>query len=202
MRDGPDARRSGNGRVLDQVSVQFAAVDDEALLARCRRGEQRAWNQLVERYERLVYSIPLNLGLTTDDAADVTQATFSALLRSIESIDAPDRIGAWLSTVAKRQAIRVIERRDRDRAAPDDQPIPTDDDGAHRLAADIEWLHQGLTMISPRCRKILTELYFATTTYESAAANLGMPLGSLGPTRSRCLDSLRAALAKLYDADG
>lgn len=174
-------------------------MEDEALLTRCRAGDERAWRSLVTRYERLVYSIPLNLGLGVDVAADVTQATFAALVQSIDRIDTPDRVGAWLSTVAKRESIRVLERRGRERATPDDSPEPGDDERVHRLAADAEWLFQGLLMITPRCRELLNELYFSQTSYESTSEKLGMPLGSLGPTRSRCLDSLRAALAKLYD---
>ncbi len=196
-----------------------AVVDDEALLARCRRGDERAWSVLVARYERLVHSIPLNLGLGPDDAADVTQACFSALLRAIDTIETPGRISAWLSTVAKRESIRIIERRTRERTLGDRTPRegrgeglsvdgldasasgPTaDDDQIHRLAADVEWVHQGLQRVSPRCREVLTMLYFSGVTYEEAATRLGMPIGSLGPTRGRCLDRLRAVLAETYDA--
>ena len=175
-------------------------MEDQALLARCRRGDQRAWQSLVKRYERLVYSIPLNLGLGADVAADVTQATFAALVGSIDKIETPERVGAWLSTVAKRESIRVMERRGRERSMPDDAPQTIDDDSVHQLAADAEWLFQGMLMITARCREVLNELYFSPTSYESTSEKLGMPLGSLGPTRSRCLDSLRAALSKLYES--
>jgi RNA polymerase sigma factor (sigma-70 family) len=176
-------------------------VDDEALLAACQRGDEHAWRRLVDRYERLVFSIPLNLGLSHDDAADVTQTTFATLLRSVGSIDSPHRLGAWLSTVAKRASIRVIEGRVRERVN-DEEPAPlVDDDRAHQLAADIEWLHQGLLVVSSRCRDVLTKLYFSQEAYDVAAAELGMPLGSLGPTRARCLQKLRSALAELYEAE-
>ena len=194
-------------------------VDDEVLLTRCRRGDERAWGTLVARYERLVHAIPLNLGLGPDDAADVTQASFAALLRSIDTIDTPGRISAWLSTVAKRESIRIIERRTRERALGErvqgearsdggdhgvDDAMPAvaaDDERVHQLAADVEWVHQGLQQVSSRCREVLTTLYFSGITYEEAATRLGMPIGSLGPTRGRCLDRLRAVLATTYDAD-
>jgi RNA polymerase sigma factor (sigma-70 family) len=175
-------------------------MDDEALLRRCRDGDEQAWQSVLTRYERLVYSIPFNLGLGADDAADVAQATFAALVGSINRIDEPKRLGAWLSTVAKRQSIRVIERRVRERANPEDRPDSVDDEAVHRLAADMEWLHQGLLRISPKCRRILIELYFSQSSYESTAASLEMPVGSLGPTRSRCLHSLQTELAELQDA--
>jgi RNA polymerase sigma factor (sigma-70 family) len=212
-------RQSKRSRSRQRCSSMRRVVDDEALLSRCRRGDERAWSTLIERYERLVYAIPLNLGLGPDDAADVTQATFATLLRSIDTIETPGRIGAWLSTVAKREAIRIIERRDRERAlgeraAGDVHAAGTDDDGhdvaaglsadddrIHQLAADVEWVHQGLQHLSSRCHEVLTTLYFSGITYEEAATRLGMPIGSLGPTRGRCLDRLRAALAGIYDAD-
>lgn len=197
-----------------------AVVDDEVLLSRCRRGDERAWGTLVARYERLVHAIPLNLGLGPDDAADVTQASFATLLRAIDTIDTPSRIGAWLSTVAKRESIRIIERRTRERALGErtqgevlgdgsgtgvidggTADVAADDDRVHQLAADVEWVHQGLQQVSSRCREVLTTLYFSGITYEEAATRLGMPIGSLGPTRGRCLDRLRAVLATTYDAD-
>lgn len=197
-----------------------AVVDDEVLLSRCRRGDERAWGTLVARYERLVHAIPLNLGLSPDDAADVTQASFAALLRAVDTIETPGRISAWLSTVAKRESIRIIERRARERSLGertrgdvlgdgsgtgviDDgtADVAADDDRVHQLAADVEWVHQGLQQVSSRCREVLTTLYFSGITYEEAATRLGMPIGSLGPTRGRCLDRLRAVLATTYDAD-
>ncbi|MCX6522431.1 MAG: RNA polymerase sigma factor [Actinobacteria bacterium] len=195
-------------------------VDDEVLLSRCRRGDERAWGTLVARYERLVHAIPLNLGLSPDDAADVTQASFAALLRAVDTIETPGRISAWLSTVAKRESIRIIERRARERSLGErtqgdvfsgdsgtgaidsgTADVAADDDRVHQLAADVEWVHQGLQLVSSRCREVLTTLYFSGITYEEAATRLGMPIGSLGPTRGRCLDRLRAVLATTYDAD-
>ena len=79
--------------------------------------------------------------------------------------------------------------------------VAADDDRVHQLAADVEWVHQGLQQVSSRCREVLTTLYFSGITYEEAATRLGMPIGSLGPTRGRCLDRLRAVLATTYDAD-
>ena len=94
---------------------------DQSLLRACQSGDHKAWETLLERYERLVYSIPLNFGLSRGDADDVAQATFSALIRSLGSIADEERLGAWLGTVARRQTWRLIERRRREPPVTDDR---------------------------------------------------------------------------------
>ena len=85
-------------------------VGDDELLRRCREGEAEAWRLLVERYQRLVFSVAMRNGLTREDAADVTQTTFMALLDSIDQIRGVDRLSSWLMTVARRQAWRLRRR--------------------------------------------------------------------------------------------
>src|SRR5687768_4067448 len=80
--------------------------DTELVLA-CRAGEPAAWEQLVRRYQRLVYSIPRRAGLDEDGAADVFQQVFVTLVEHLERIDDPSRLKAWLVTTARREAWRV-----------------------------------------------------------------------------------------------
>ena len=94
---------------------------DQSLLRACQNGDRKAWQTMLDRYERLVYSIPLNFGLSHSDADDVAQATFSALLRGMGSITDEDRLGAWLGTVARRQTWRLVERRRREPPVSDDR---------------------------------------------------------------------------------
>lgn len=173
-------------------------MSDAMLIERCRSGDRRAWRALVDRYERLVYSIPLSFGLSREDAADVAQATFGSLLDGIDSITEPDRLSAWLTTVAKRHSIRVVDRRERERSviATDVIAIPGDDEQL-RIIEDAHWLHHGLEQLNARCRDLLTRLYLQGDIaggYEAVARDLGMPIGSIGPTRARCLQSLRRLL--------
>ena len=112
-------------------------------------------------YERLVYSIPVNMGLRAEDADDVVQATFAEFLGNIDLIREPDRVGSWLATVSKRQSIRVIERRERDRRGVDSLPTDVvDDDEWTRRVEEIEWVEQAMAMPSDRCRRLLTALCF------------------------------------------
>src|SRR5918997_396479 len=83
---------------------------DEQLLLACRRGEEAAWEELVNRYQRLVYAIPRRAGLDEDDAAEVFQEVFTTLLESADSIEQPSRLQAWLVTTAKRKTWRAVSR--------------------------------------------------------------------------------------------
>ncbi len=174
---------------------------DQSLLQACRRGDAHAWQQVLERYERLVYSIPLNFGLRHYDADDVAQNTFTALLKSLDSIQDEARLGAWLATVARRQTWKLVERRRRE--SLDDHTgldrLSTDDDARARVER-LEWLHQGLALMDERCRALLGSLYFdeSQPAYTEVAEVFGIPVGSIGPTRARCLQKLRTHLEALH----
>jgi RNA polymerase sigma factor (sigma-70 family) len=111
---------------------------DEQLLAGCRRGEEDAWEALVGRYQRLIYAIPRRAGLDEDLASEVFQEVFATLLQSIDSIEQPSRLHAWLVTTARRKTWRLIAREGGARgvgvgdddaedplaAIPDQSPLP------------------------------------------------------------------------------
>jgi RNA polymerase sigma factor (sigma-70 family) len=172
------------------------------LLRACQNGDRKAWQTLLDRYERLVYSIPLNFGLTHSDADDVAQATFAALISGLGSITDEERLGAWLGTVARRQTWRLVERRRREPPVSDDRldRVSTEDSViAH--AENLEWVHQGMARMDRRCRDLLTALYFReeTPAYSEVAEEFVMPVGSVGPSRARCLEKLRSNLVELQD---
>jgi RNA polymerase sigma factor (sigma-70 family) len=177
---------------------------DEALVLACRRGDARAWEVLVERYHRLIYSIPRRAGLSDDLCGDVLQQVFIALLTNIERIGQPDRLAAWLVTSARRETWRVSRWQrtlepwsgdDDDGAAvlPDSAPLP--DESFLELEAQ-QGVRQGVEALDARCRQLLTSLYYrpAPPSYEELAAALDIPVNSIGPTRARCLDKLRRRL--------
>jgi RNA polymerase sigma factor (sigma-70 family) len=176
---------------------------DTQLIAACKRGDQRAWKTLVHKYERLVYSIARTMGLPEPDAADVTQSVFVELIHGLEFITNEEVIGAWLSTVTRRKVWKTFEqnRRERDSiatAAILAAPI-TDEYSEYMRADDIDWVHQGLEQLSSRCRELLIALYFTRDplSYQELSEALGVPLGSLGPTRGRCLEQLQTILRSL-----
>jgi RNA polymerase sigma factor (sigma-70 family) len=161
---------------------------------------------LLNRYERLVYSIPLRYGLSRDDAADITQMTFMILIQSLDNLSEDSRLGAWLATVARRHTWRLLERNRREIASEnlDGTDLAaravllgksTDDSIEHWELTDL--LDTGLSQIGEPCRELLLALYFQPepSSYAEVAARLDIPIGSIGPTRARCLKRLRQVLA-------
>lgn len=179
------------------------ADTDYELLQGCRKGDARAWQAVLDRYERLVFSVALNYGLTRDDAADITQLTFTIFMQSMDDLEDDSRLGAWLATVAKRHTWRLLKRRRREQVDPEEdladdptlQATPIQPRHMERMA-QLEWINQGFNLISERCRELLQMLYFdeEEPSYEEVAAALDMAVGSIGPTRARCLQRMKSAL--------
>lgn len=190
------------------------SADDESLVLACRRGDQAAWEALVRRYQRLIYSIPRYAGLSEDSAAEVFQEVFTQLVKQLDRIEQPARVRAWLVTTARRETLRIIQRIGREGATassardeleaettpddpPDDAPLPD------KLLLKMEaqhLVHQAVLSLDERCRQLLTLLFYHAETppYAEIAAALGMSEGSIGPTRARCLEKLR----RLLEQDG
>ena len=190
------------------VKSERDAVDtDGDLIRRCRQGSRGAWQQLLNRYERLVYSIPLRYGLSRDDAADIAQITFTILIQSLDKLSEDSSLGSWLVTVARRHTWRLLERNRREIASEHLEGADfvesavllgkSDADSIEhwQLAA---WLDAGLSKLGAACRELLLALYFQPegSSYAEVAARLGMPGGSIGPRRARCLKSLRQVLGE------
>lgn len=177
-------------RIRDRT---VSTPSDADLLARCRQRDAEAWDLLVTRYERLVYSVALRNGLSAEDAADVTQGTFVTLIDSLDRINDEERLASWLMTVTRRQAWRVrnLSRRHVGLdAAPETAVDPLADWDA-TIA-----LHDALATLGGTCRELLEALYFdpASPGYAEIAERMGRSIGGIGPLRGRCLEKLRVIL--------
>jgi RNA polymerase sigma factor (sigma-70 family) len=181
---------------------------DEELVEACRRGDETAWEAIVHKYQNLLYSIPLRAGLRKDLAADILQEVFTALFQKIESIEKPEFLRAWLVTTAQHKTIHLIQREARGRPKSIDEPEnnagfdvsdprPLPDENLIRLEKEKQ-VETALSAIDARCRRLLTMLYLENIRmpYSEIANLLGIPLGSIGPTRARCLDKLIKLLPK------
>ncbi|HSL29654.1 MAG TPA: sigma-70 family RNA polymerase sigma factor [Anaerolineales bacterium] len=184
---------------------EVASSSDGELLRRCREGDEQAWEQVVENYKRLIYSIPLNFGLNSDDAADVFQLTFASLVEHLERLRPDSNLGAWLATVARRHALHQLRKRKREQlgagediAESEQLQSIVDKDAADRFE-QIQTIDQGLNQIARRCRDLLLALYFdpRQPSYEEIADLMNIPVGSIGPTRGRCLDRLKEVLSQV-----
>jgi RNA polymerase sigma factor (sigma-70 family) len=189
--------------------VEALGRSDEQLLAGCRRGDEGAWETLVRRYQRLIYAIPRRAGLDEDAASEIFQDVFTALLESIESIEQPSRLQAWLVTTAKRKTWRARSRASlvRPFASEEGEPEGEMYDLADERALPDEELARleeqhlvraGLDELEERCRNLLQMLFYSAETlpYSEIAAALGTSEGSIGPTRARCLKKLLDVLKK------
>ena len=174
---------------------------DEELIRGCREGDTRAWSQVLGKYERLVFSIPLNYGLTREDAGDVSQMTFIALVDHLERLRPDSNLGAWLATVARRHCFRLLNNQKREQPGVErdisESPLLdfSDVEAAHHWE-QVDWMNQGLNRLDKRCRELLLALYFGPTepSYKQTARQLGLSVGSIGPLRGRCLERLREIL--------
>ena len=189
------------------TSARGVADPDRDLIVRCRQGSTGAWQRLFNKYERLVYSIPLRYGLSHHDAADVVQLTFTILIQSLDTLRDDSRLGPWLATVARRHTWRLMERNRRESASEhlDDTSLAESAALLGKSDADsiehwelTEWLEAGLSKIDERCRDLLLALYFQPerSSYAEVGARFNMPTGSIGPTRARCLERLKQTLSR------
>ncbi len=173
--------------------------DDASLLDACRRGDDAAWTMLVERHGGLVRAIPRRYGLPASDADDVTQATFLALHRSIDRVRDGQALPAWLMTTAHRETWRIgRERGRRLDLARDFENVQHPAEDVLADGEDQALIRRAMEQLEDRCRTLLERLYAADRPpYETIAREFEMPVGSIGPTRARCLDRLRRIAERL-----
>ena len=173
--------------------------DLERLFTRCRRGDAEAWNQLVVRFQNLVYSVARRTGLGEDDAADIFQSTFLALYRNLDRIDNAATLPKLLAVTASRDAIRLHRQTRLTHSLHDedtslDKLLASEDQAVDSMAIDSvlaeEW-RIAVAQLGGRCSDLIQALYFEDKAYEAIAAELGIPMGAIGPTRARCLEKLR-----------
>lgn len=170
--------------------------DDPALIDACLRGDRAAWDELVRRYARLVWSVGRRNGLSASDADDVHQVVFATLVRRLHELRDRGRLSSWLITTTSRECWR-LRNRDRNRpgggAVEDDRIAAPSSD---RDEEEMQLVRGAMDRLDARCRDLLTALFTAQGEphYPEIAERLGMPIGSIGPTRARCLAKLESLL--------
>src|SRR4051794_31058180 len=168
---------------------------DTQLLAAARAGDGRAWQQLIERHEGLLRRTARGFGLQAADVEDVVQRTWLALFEQLDTIRTPDALPGWLCTVTRRHALRVLQPATREvlLAAPEHVdpapavPMDVDLDRVERRAA----LATAFEALPERHRRIMLALSAdPEPDYRTISDRLGVPVGSIGPIRTRCLERL------------
>jgi RNA polymerase sigma factor (sigma-70 family) len=181
------------------------------LVTRARNDDQQAWDALIERYAALIWSICRRYQLGSADAEDVAQTVWLRLVDQLGKVRAPAAIPAWLATTTRRECCRVLSAAARQRAAwRSELGAETIPDGARAaedelLAAERHAaLREALAQLTPRDQQLIAILTAdPPVPYAEISARLGIPVGSIGPTRLRCLGKLRRypAIAALINAE-
>jgi len=181
--------------------VGVAPPDVPELVHAAAGGDQEAWNALVERFSGLIWHVARGHRLRDADASDVVQTVWLRLLESLPRLREPAAVGGWLVTTTRHECLRSLRRAGRE--LPDDHIDLVADrasdergpDAVVELAESGELVRRALTRLSLRCQLLLRALaYTPERSYADVSAALDMPIGSIGPTRSRCLNHLRRSL--------
>ncbi|HKD97884.1 MAG TPA: sigma-70 family RNA polymerase sigma factor [Micromonosporaceae bacterium] len=168
-------------------------------------GEQRAWDAIVGQYSGLVWAVARGYRLAAPDAADVFQATWLRLVEHLGDIRDGSRLGAWLATTAKHEALALMRRNSRHVPTADIDVLggggrntsTSVDDGLLRTE-EHSALWRAFGKLSDSCQRLLRVIFAdPAPSYAETSAALDIPVGSIGPTRARCLSNLQALLGAL-----
>ncbi|RKS80234.1 RNA polymerase sigma factor (sigma-70 family) [Motilibacter peucedani] len=184
---------------LPEPRVEHACATTTQLVHGAAAGDAAAWDALVLRYTNLLWSVARSHRLTEADASDVVQTSWLRLLENLGRIEDPERLPGWLVTTTRRECLRVLSRAGRELPTPVEDtslelpdPAPPPDLGLLTDERDAE-LWRCFARLSERCQRLLRVLLAAEpVAYAEVSQAMGMPVGSIGPTRMRCLDRLRA----------
>ena len=200
----PRRPRSIGSRRAESKSTNPGSVQNprpELLVARCLAHEEAAWSEFVERYANLIYATILRVQLPEEDVEEAFQSSIVAIHKQLPKLREPERLASWIVGIAHRQAINRIRVRTRDLTVPDvdlethvaDLELP---DSERSRLIEIQQVREAVEHLTGRCRVLLHSLFFEDPPpdYETISRRDGIPIGSIGPTRARCLDKLRTFL--------
>jgi RNA polymerase sigma factor (sigma-70 family) len=192
-------------RAFRREPMNLEGESDEALIAACLQGDQAAWATLVNKYKKLVYSVPLKFRMTPDDAADIFQAVWIDLFADLGNLRHAGALRSWLASVAlhkcyqwKRRQIRYGE------CSLDESDVAFTDPSSSfaRFQEEAEReqiLRDAIARLPDRCRTMVRLLFFEQPPlpYAEVATRLGLAEGSIGFIRGRCLKKLRQTLESM-----
>jgi len=191
--------------VSDAVAVVpgrgAGGVDVAVLVQRAAAGDRQAWERLVDQFARLIWAMTRDFKLAESDAADVFQATWLRLLEHIDRLEYPARVGSWLAATARHECLRSLAAQKRLVLVHDEVPLREVAAAApeldERLLAEerAQDVRQALSSLPGHWQQ-LVELLMADppASYAEISDQLGLPVGSIGPTRGRCMARLRVLL--------
>jgi RNA polymerase sigma factor (sigma-70 family) len=183
----------------------FTLLPDPELIEACLNGKNQAWEALITRYQRLVYSIPLRYGLTEHDANDIFQNVSLLLLENLHALRDRQRLGAWLVITTRRECWRMTRQRRQviqaqETASANEQVIEKAPSEEELLALERQSIiRTALEQLGAPCQQLITLLFYTEPKpgYAEVAKKLTLPEGSIGPDRARCLEKMMKILVNM-----
>jgi len=176
---------------------------DPELVAMCLTGDATAWETLVRRYRRFIYSIPVKFGLQPQDAADIFQTVCVKWIEHLHELRDEKKLKPWLFTTTTRQCLTLGLAKQREVGATDEQFEelfgPANDLDEMKISVERQQaIRDSVERLPERCRSLIEMLYLdgSFRTYQEISQLVGMPAASVGPNRARCLEKLKKILQK------
>lgn len=187
------------------MTTDYKQRDDATLVTACLKGDEQAWVTLLDRYNRLIYTIPLRFGFSKAMADEIHQETCLIMLEKLDTLQNRQQLRSWLMTVTRHACIKrwrkknveEVELASAEHIGQADGQATVEDSLA-RLEEQF-LIQEAFAHLSPRCQQLLRGLFLTDPplTYEEISEQLDISLGSIGPTRSRCLAKLRRQVIRL-----
>jgi RNA polymerase sigma factor (sigma-70 family) len=188
--------------------IEYGRLSDADLIARCLDQDAEAWETLLRRYQRLIASITIKFGLSSEDSSDIFQSVCMSLFQQLPSLRKQDKLSSWIITVTVRECWKFRKRQVQTDSldAPGRENTSEPSDQTHQLMDEslvsLERQHlirQAVELLPIQCRQLIEHLFYKDdpTPYTEISRQLGMPVASIGPTRARCLGKLKEFLKKI-----
>lgn len=193
-----------NAKTITISAPKETTAEDEKLVQDCLNGDEKAWNRLIDKYKRLIYSVPVKYGLAPDDAADIFQNVCVDLFTNLSKLRKIESIRSWLITVATHKCFHYKKqhRQDVELDAMEQEVAEDLAPAAPTVLQEVEEeqaVRDAIARLSPRCADLVRMLFFEQPPlpYADVAQKLGLATGSIGFIRGRCLNRLQKILAEL-----
>ena len=182
---------------------EHSAASDADLVAQCLKGNEKAWEALINKYKRLIYSIPIKYGASSADAADILQSVYMELFCELSKLQRAESLKSWLMVVTSRKCFQWHRQKRLEvnlDGVEEDYPDVIAVSAPEIVDAERELLlREGIALLSPRCRELVRLLFYEQppVPYAEVAQRVGLATGSIGFTRASCLDRLRKILLRM-----
>jgi RNA polymerase sigma-70 factor (ECF subfamily) len=172
-----------------------STLTDGQLVARCRAGDEHAWQELVERFSRYVYAIATQaFRLPETDAEDVFQEVFARAYQHLDKLRDDSAVRPWIAQLTRRLCIDRLRANARERPAAEEELFLTEADDTVAMLDEALTLHEALAAVPGHCREILDRFFARDESYKTIGEALDLPSGTIASRISRCLARLRAFL--------